>query len=504
MKRSVTFAGHRRLKVGRLRAWGAPLWCGLALALAAPLAPAARAQGGEETDPVKSSRLVGATVPAGAVRMREVPAQMKESLAQFVRAAGLRQGESEVLAWQGAGYKKANAPKLLGSLKTTMGKAGWQFETNDTGQGFQILTIGQPGKRVFLGIWVPADEAAILAWTEVFKGDTQEAPGQDEVLPDAAGEAEPAAQDEPAEAAAEEEPQDAPAAPAAAPKGAIVHDLDATTKTLNVMGRAKPKTPAFAKLAAKKGFVRGFVKDAKGKPLSNAKLGVRSTAVGGAYSGAQGKTDAKGYYEIAVPFGVAHFYNAGYAVEYGEGRVAMGLHPADGELDSFASNVGHVENFVLLGHGIADPDDVQDNPQYVGNYYGGGVVFDWNVEDDRFPNGRDLPANSQIEITLSPQGALLDGSTGKSIVIRKRIGTWFGQLYVTNIPSGTYRLSAKLVGGGALKLKETGPYSSNPFGLSPKEAQGAAILQLRPGTAKADMATGGKGGWSSVSVSLSR
>jgi hypothetical protein len=164
---------------------------------------------------------------------------------------------------------------------------------------------------------------------------------------------------------------------------------------------------------------------------------------------------------------------------------------------------GHVENFVLLGHGIADPDGVQDNPQYVGNYYGGGAVFSWNVDESGY-RPTDLPPNSQIEITLTPQGKLLDGSTGKSIVIRKRIGTWFGQLYVTNIPGGTYRLSANLVGGGALKMTESGPYSALPFGLAPKEAQGTATLQLRPGTAKADMVTGGKGGWDSVSVSLSR
>jgi hypothetical protein len=486
------------------------LLCGLALLAGAPiataLAPAPAQAQQEETDPAPSSQLAKVSLPKGAVRLREVPEQMKESLAQFVKAAGLKQGESEVLAWQGGGYTKAEAAALLNTLTSTLGKAKWKVEANDTGQGFQILTIGQPGGRVMLGIWVPADEAAILALTEVFKGAgapkpkaQDEDPAQREVLPQ---DAEPQAEAEP-EAITDETPNEAPQAPAA-PAGAITHDLDDKTKTLNVMGRARPKIPTFPKLAVKAGFVRGYVKDAGGKPLANAKLGVRSTAVGGAYSGAQGKTDAKGYYEIAVPFGAAHFYNAGYSVDYGEGRVGMGLHPADGELDGFASNVGHVENFVLLGHGIADPDDVQDNPQYVGNYYGGGAVFDWSVEDERFPNGRDLPANSQIEITLTPQGKLLDGSTGKSIVIRKRIGTWFGQLYVTNIPSGVYRLSAKQVGGGALKMRETGPYSSNPFGLSPKEGQGTVTFQMRPGTAKADMVTGGKGGWGSVSVSLSR
>ncbi|MDQ3650398.1 MAG: pollen Ole e 1 allergen/extensin family protein [Acidobacteriota bacterium] len=63
------------------------------------------------------------------------------------------------------------------------------------------------------------------------------------------------------------------------------------------------------------GKVRGYVKDSMGKPLQGAYVGVRSSAVGGAYSGASGETDANGYYEIAVPWGAAHFYAAGYTID---------------------------------------------------------------------------------------------------------------------------------------------------------------------------------------------
>lgn len=289
----------------------------------------------------------------------------------------------------------------------------------------------------------------------------------------------------------------------AAPAGTITFDVDASTRSINVMGRRRPKIPAFPKLACKPGFVRGFVKDARGKPLANAHLGVRSTAAGGLYSGAQGKTDARGYYQIAVPFGAAHFYNAGYSVSYGKGRVAMGLHPADGEVTPFASNVGGVENFVLLSYGITNPDEAQKNPEYDGNYYGGGVTFTWSTDDSR-PGPTDLLANSQVEITLSPQGKLLDGSTGKTIVIRKRVPTYSGLFYVANIPSGTYRLSARSVDGAPLTMKESGPYSALPFGLSPKKGAGAVTLQMRPNTAKANMAGAGLGSWQSISVWLMR
>ncbi len=301
----------------------------------------------------------------------------------------------------------------------------------------------------------------------------------------------------------------ADAAPAAhAPAGAITLSLDAKAYTVNVMGKAMPGIPAFPKLAPKPGFVRGYVYDTHGKPLAGAKLGVRSTATGGFYSGAQGKSDAKGYYEIAVPFGAAHFYNAGFAVDYGEGRAALGLHPADGEEDGFASNVGEVENWVLLPYGVADREGVQENPKYCNNYYGGTVILGWYADEDpRGPDPKKLPPDGQFEVTLTPEGPLVDGSRGRPIVIRKpsthNVG-FLGQLYVNNIPVGSYRIAAKLVGGGALKMKEVGPNGGAAFGIAPKEATGTASLLLRPDSGKADEAGKAHGNWEHIQINLER
>jgi hypothetical protein len=280
--------------------------------------------------------------------------------------------------------------------------------------------------------------------------------------------------------------------------------------SVNVMKNAMPVLPKFASLTPKRGFVRGYVKDAKGKPLAGAKIGVRSTIAGGFYSGASAKTDGKGYYELQVPWGAAEFYCAGYSIDYGEGRAALGLHPADGEADSFATANGHVENWVLLPYGIADPDGASEKPGYSNNYYGGSFYLDYSLADSRpiFADAYSLPAGSEIELSLTPDGPLQDGSTGRSFTFRKRVTEdGANNFSVNNIPLGRYEITARLLESGkssALRLVETGPYSSSPFGLEPKEARGKALLTFRPNGAKPESATAQRGNWGSLAITLKR
>jgi hypothetical protein len=290
----------------------------------------------------------------------------------------------------------------------------------------------------------------------------------------------------------------------------VTIEVGASQDSVNVMKRAMPKLPSFAPLKPKPGFVRGWVKDSSGKPLAGAKIGVRSSAGGGFYSGASGKTDARGYYEIQVPWGAAHYYCAGYTVDYGDGRAALGLHPADGEADSFASAKGAVENWVLLNYGIADPDGVSENPSYANNYYGGSFYLDFQVADARpaFADDYSLPDGSEIELTLTPKGRLLDGTSGQTFVFHKKASeNERNSFKVNNIPIGVYTLTASLVNNGetsALRLKETGPYSNAPFGLDPKEARGEVTLTFRPQGAKPESALGQHGNWESLSITLKK
>jgi hypothetical protein len=477
----------------------------------APLdVPQARAQ--EETEAAEASKLTSVMVPEGAVRLRQVPDEMRVSLAAIIKVAGpgVKQGNVEVLAWRGNGYEKGQAPELLTGIKSQLENVGYEVEIQDSGQDFQLVSVTrQQPRRAFIGVWVAADEAAILSWTEMLAvnppgGTAQAASGKNNSTTSAKN----GPPNKPTKTASTVQPVKASQSGKDMGTGATptVIEVSESARTVNLMKNAMPRIPAFQALKPKKGYVRGFVKDANGKPLKGAKLGIRSTVVGGAYSGASGQTDAKGYYEFLVPFGACHFYNAGYTVSYGDGRAAMGLHPADGELDSFASNVGGVENFVLLAYGIADADEVQDNPQYANNYYGGDFVLSWDVMDDRpvFADPSDLPAHSTIELTLAPTSAMVDGKPGRAFVIRKKIGEGFGQLYVNNIPVSSYRLSARLVDGADLKMKEVGPNGGSAFGIEPKLGASTVLLQLRPSSAKAESATPRRGNWEHISISLKR
>lgn len=285
----------------------------------------------------------------------------------------------------------------------------------------------------------------------------------------------------------------------------IILNVDKNTDYVNVMGKEMPEMPDFDELSAEPGKIRGFVKDSNGNPLKGAQLGVRSTAVGGAYSGSQGETDDDGYYEFEVPSGVAHFYNAGYAIEWGEdGLAAVGLHPSDGKLDSFASTTGGVENFVLLPYGITSRENTQQSPHLAATYYGGSVYIHYYAAEatDNYPMEGSIVLGSTIEITLTPEGEMFGGTEPTNFTVRKTIG-YRGGFYINNIPLGQYRIEIKTLDGEPLKMELNKPRNSE-FGIKPTETTDGATLTFAPGDARANMVTPQYGGWSTVELNITR
>ena len=267
---------------------------------------------------------------------------------------------------------------------------------------------------------------------------------------------------------------------------------------VNVMGTEMPAMPQFPALQPKPGRVRGYVKDWTGKPLAGAAIGIRASYLAGMYSGAQGTTDANGYYEFVVPKGSAHFYNAGYQIEWGDGGVAaLGLHPVDGKMDSFVTMDGAVENFVLLPYGITSRENAQENPRLSSTYYGGSIFFSlYTVEaDDNNAPPFAVRQGSTLEITLTPEDA-----GGRPFVIRKVVGP-SGSFWVNNIPLSRYKITVK-VGGKLVKIKDNKKYQPQ-FGMSPAEANGTAEIIFSPDAAKASMVTPQAGGWKSVEIGVS-
>lgn len=253
----------------------------------------------------------------------------------------------------------------------------------------------------------------------------------------------------------------------------------------DVMGGRMPKFPAFPKLAKKPGFLRGYVKDANGKPLQGAYVMINPPTVFGSgftKRSITARTDARGLYEVPVPSGGCTVWCAGYGVDYNGIRLALPLHPVDGSLDSIPKDRGDIENFVLLTYGVANPATVNDNPVYSGGYYGASFTVGYSAREanDTFSPADWLTLGSEIEITLTPDGPLLDGTAGRPLVIRKKLtsSTYF---QVNNIPIGRYTVRATLIENGKtapLRLTDNS-HSPRKGGMTPKETNDSATILFR-------------------------
>jgi hypothetical protein len=280
-----------------------------------------------------------------------------------------------------------------------------------------------------------------------------------------------------------------------------------TTNPNDVMGGQRPKYSVFPKLPKKKGYLRGYALNTNGKPLQNVRIMIAAPSLGYGYgSTAQTvRTDARGYYEIKPMFGGCTVRSAGYLTTYRGKIYALPLHPVDGQIDSIDNN-GEIENFVLLTYGPVSAAKAADNPEYTGAYYGGAFNFNyWTREaTDLDASPSRLILDSVVEITLTPDGPLLDGSKGRVIVVRKKI-TPRGYFPINDIPIGRYKIKAALVseGGRLLKIKENGRVEGREA-MTPGETTGEATIQF--GSDVSDLSTLGfmMGGMMRHSLSVER
>lgn len=306
----------------------------------------------------QSSQVTAAAMPKGAERLlpASVPAEFNQVFDNMLTqgAGKIAGGEREILAWAGNYKNQTSATRLVSQMQANFRSAGWQYESVGRSGDMEIFNLLKEGapRRVVLGFFVSGDEVLVCALMEVVKPGSS-APAAPKTIPTNV----PGNQSSNDDTAASGEK--------------IVLNMKRDQPFVNVMGSEMPAMPDFPKLSPKAGKVRGYVKDWSGKPLAGAEIGVRASYFAGQYSGAQGKTGADGYYEFVVPKGSAHYYNAGYQLDWGEGIAAVGLHPADGKLDSFTTMDGAVENFVLLPYGITSRENLSENAHLAATYYGG-------------------------------------------------------------------------------------------------------------------------------------
>lgn len=290
-----------------------------------------------------------------------------------------------------------------------------------------------------------------------------------------------------------------PALPVVA--GDVSFVLNPEDDYFNVMENTMPRMPNFPKAKQKELMLTGFVADLSGKPLEGAYIGLRSP--GTVYIAAFAETDANGYYEVSIPLGGADIYAAGYTIEYGSGRAAMSLYPADGKVSLQNPGAGVVKNFVLLSYGLADADSRASEPWSAAGYFGGALRFDYSIYDDMW-NPKGLPAGAEVELKLEPQqGTTLYGET-KSFSIVRKIGEGNGNFVLNNIPVGSYNITARLKDGPPVTMEYTGPYVSQypHHGLQPREATGTAEVLFTPMSTDSNAPNANSGYWRPVTITI--
>lgn len=171
------------------------------------------------------------------------------------------------------------------------------------------------------------------------------------------------------------------------------------------------------------GVIQGVALDTQGRPLAGVKIWVRPAVTTGLL---QATTDAQGRYRVKGPSNLPYNAYAWHTITYRGKKVCFRLgseNPAD--YDSFVPERGVTRNFKWQMAGEI-PDDGSAR-------YGG----EFRVFVPATPQG------SKLELTLTPDGPLADGSTGKTLRIT------ITELVQTGIPVGVYKVTAAFVAGGS-------------------------------------------------------
>lgn len=376
-----------------------------------------------------TSRAAGVPLPSGATPMEnaEIRNGMGMLLGAWAKERSLdpQEGPAEVWIWSGDAYKPGRAALKRSGLQRTLTDDDYAFEAFARDQVYvspfeesygighddsplklspwdrqeYLIAIDKKRGRAIVGVWIDQEKQKrlILALAPTrYQRPPEEAP-----LPEV-------------------------------PAGALlVKDYNDAMKE-----ETPSKAPAFPSMTARPGTIRGMVKDSVGRPLAGARVIVESSALGGFRTSVTATTDSRGVYQATLPEGSCRVVMSGYTLPYKGRSYALPLHPADGACEYFNSRKGHVEHLVLRTYGIANPAEAEQTPSYGRHYYGGHIRLMWLSED--------IPPGGTIEIALTPQGPLADGSKGRPLIFRLPNNRSGGDLNLNDIPIGQYLLTATL------------------------------------------------------------
>jgi hypothetical protein len=215
----------------------------------------------------------------------------------------------------------------------------------------------------------------------------------------------------------------------------------------------------FPALRAKPNQATGAVLTMQGLPLSSARIRFWRVTPQGAIIEYVARTDAKGIYSINLPPSDQYrIDNATALVSYGVQRYYLPLRPERGDGSFFDGEAidlsrGSVRNFVLPISGRISPEEDPKDPLA---YYGGSILFTAYIPvvvpgDPALSAGatrpNSVPEGTKIELTLTPQGPLIDGSTGRPLRWTLRVRNNGRNMHtetLKDIPLGVYTASARV------------------------------------------------------------
>ena len=218
---------------------------------------------------------------------------------------------------------------------------------------------------------------------------------------------------------------------------------------------ALPNIPSST--TAEKGIKKGRITDSRGKPRANAKVVIEHTVYYASYIYAT--TDANGYYKATVPNGS---WKASVQIQrnYLGQLYAFDLYPDNSE--PFAGSTGAVRNFSWKLSG-AKPE---------GGFYGSYVAV--------YPEPGAAFFMEDVELTLTPEGSLADGSTGQ-VITRSLTDIGGGEDGLKDIPLGKYIITAKNKTTRQplqIRIRNTGTYNTQVTGVFKAGYTGSTSYQI--------------------------
>ncbi|MFM9907800.1 MAG: carboxypeptidase-like regulatory domain-containing protein [Chitinophagaceae bacterium] len=213
---------------------------------------------------------------------------------------------------------------------------------------------------------------------------------------------------------------------------------------LTTVACTKPNDAITSDPEPAKGIVKGKLSYADGNPIANAKVVIENTILYASYIYAT--TNTKGEYSVPVPIGS---WKASVQIEkeFLGKKYKYDLHPDNA--NPFAGVEGAVRNFTWKISG-AKPE---------GGFYGSPVKAYGDLMS--FINMQD------VELTLTPDGNLIDGRPG-AIIKKRLVDVGGGEYGIDDVPIGKYTITARnAVTNEAfqIRIRNTGDYSNSVTGI---------------------------------------